>query len=255
MCIDSGYWAARTRTHCIRLSAGVHPSSLHGIAQSDAGVCFKLPHPTFSRLEVRRHRSQSFSRVSWHTVTKPTAHSSAQCSSMHKHTQQQQQRTDRSTRSSPSRCSAALSRQLQPAAPRTLYSSSRLVFAALWLCSIPLLWQLPGALAADGFSQYAIDWNIVSSSSTPAYSDLRADCVCALLNSTCTPNCCCDPNCPAAVVEGFRAQGSCLPEGPAAQQLAYCTSGDPLAKVGTRCWLLSSGHALCGWPCLYYAEL
>ncbi|WIA37923.1 hypothetical protein OEZ86_001300 [Tetradesmus obliquus] len=56
--------------------------------------------------------------------------------------------------------------------------------------------------------------------------------MCALLNSgTCTPNCCCDPACPAAVVAGFRAASSCLPEGPPPEQLAYCTPEEPFAKV------------------------
>jgi hypothetical protein len=75
-----------------------------------------------------------------------------------------------------------------------------------------------------------------TSSSDSNSTSLTSACMCALLNSgTCTPNCCCDPACPPSVVAGFRAAGSCLPEGPPPEQLAYCTPDEPFAKVRC-CW-------------------
>jgi hypothetical protein len=103
-----------------------------------------------------------------------------------------------------------------------------------------LLHQHPPAYAAATYAAYPIDWAAIesaaaddSSSSDSNSTSLTSSCMCALLNSgTCTPNCCCDPACPAFAVEGFRAASSCLPEGPPPEQLAYCTPDEPFAKVG-----------------------
>lgn len=107
-----------------------------------------------------------------------------------------------------------------------------------WLLKLALLLhQRPPAYAAASYATYPIDWAAIeadaSSSSDSNNTSLTSSCMCALLNSgTCTPNCCCDPACPAAVVAGFRAASSCLPEGPPPEQLAYCTPEEPFAKVG-----------------------
>lgn len=84
--------------------------------------------------------------------------------------------------------------------------------------------------AAYSLETYPVDWSLVPPSpETPV--NLTSNCICALLAGACTPNCCCDPACPASVVAEFRAADSCLPEGPPPEQLAYCTPDQPFAKV------------------------
>eukprot|EP00878_Enallax_costatus_P017874 GHUV01018785.1.p2 GENE.GHUV01018785.1~~GHUV01018785.1.p2 ORF type:complete len:135 (+),score=36.56 GHUV01018785.1:636-1040(+) len=86
---------------------------------------------------------------------------------------------------------------------------------------------------ANTSDTYAIDWTSVPA--TPAAeTDLgSSSCICALLGGSCTPNCCCDPACPASVVAEMRAADSCLPEGPPPEQLAYCAPDEPFAKVSS----------------------
>jgi hypothetical protein len=64
--------------------------------------------------------------------------------------------------------------------------------------------------------------------------DLDASCICDVLNATCTPGCCCDPDCPAAAVAAFKAGDGCLPEGAPPQQLDYCVPDDSFAQARAR---------------------
>lgn len=89
---------------------------------------------------------------------------------------------------------------------------------------------VPIAAAAIPFEQRPIDWSLVPDNPEAA-ANLSTSCICALLNGTCTPGCCCDPACPADLVQGFRAKGQCLPEGTPPQQLPYCVPAEPFAKV------------------------
>jgi hypothetical protein len=110
-----------------------------------------------------------------------------------------------------------------------------------------LLAGVPPAAAATPFPQFPVNWTNVPDTPQPA-ADLSSSCICALLNGTCTPGCCCDPACPPAVVSGHRAARSCLPEGPPPEQLTYCLPDEPFAHVrwggclGVRAW---PRHVLC----------
>jgi hypothetical protein len=101
-----------------------------------------------------------------------------------------------------------------------------------------LLWSLalygpllPLASAAIPFQQHPVDWTLVPAKPEAA-ANLTTSCICALLNGTCTPGCCCDSACPADLVQSFKAKGQCLPEGTPPQQLPYCVPAEPFAKVG-----------------------
>lgn len=114
-----------------------------------------------------------------------------------------------------------------------LWPQRRLLHCLAALPAITLLLLLlaaPAAHAALPFQQLAVDWSLVPDAPEAA-ANLSSSCICALLNSTCTPGCCCDPACPAELVQGFKAAGQCLPEGPPPQQLPYCIPAEPFAKV------------------------
>lgn len=89
------------------------------------------------------------------------------------------------------------------------------------------------AQAAGDAATIPIDWAAVPDT-LPAAKDLQANCICDVLPATCTPNCCCDPGCPAAAVAAARAAGTCLPEGAPPQQLEYCAPSDAFARVRVR---------------------
>jgi hypothetical protein len=82
---------------------------------------------------------------------------------------------------------------------------------------------------------YPIDWTAVPDAAAAAAAagarDLDGGCICDLLSGTCTPHCCCDPDCPEGVVAAFRAGAGCLPEGPQQQQLDYCAPAEAFAQV------------------------
>jgi hypothetical protein len=90
--------------------------------------------------------------------------------------------------------------------------------------------RIPTAAGVLPFQQAAVDWTLVPD--TPeAAANLTTSCICALLNGTCTPGCCCDAACPTELVQSFRAAGQCLPEGTPPQQLPFCVPAEPFAKV------------------------
>jgi hypothetical protein len=91
---------------------------------------------------------------------------------------------------------------------------------------------LPLAAAALPFQQQAVDWTLVPLEPEAA-ANLSTSCICALLNGTCTPGCCCDTACPTELIAGFESAGKCMPEGPPPQQLPYCVPAEPFAKVQT----------------------
>ncbi len=105
--------------------------------------------------------------------------------------------------------------------------------AGLLLLSVALSIGLlaPLAAAAIPFQQQSIDWTLVPDQPKAA-ADLSTSCICALLNGTCTPGCCCDPACPADLLQSFKDKGQCLPEGTPPQQLPYCVLAEPFAQVG-----------------------
>jgi hypothetical protein len=103
-----------------------------------------------------------------------------------------------------------------------------LLLCALTACNS----LLPLAAAALPFQQQAVDWNLVPTEPEAA-ANLSTSCICALLNGTCTPGCCCDTACPTELIAGFKAAGNCMPEGPPPQQLPYCVPAEPFAKVRT----------------------
>ena len=99
------------------------------------------------------------------------------------------------------------------------------------LAAVLLLASLNIVAAQIALQQYSVDWNNVYDKARPK--SLQSGCPCSLLNSTCTPGCCCDSNCPEAAVASFESAGSCLAHSFPQQQLAYCTDDGPFAKVST----------------------
>jgi hypothetical protein len=85
--------------------------------------------------------------------------------------------------------------------------------------------------SAASIAEYPIDWTSVPTAANPNVS-IQADCICKLQSTACTPNCCCDPDCPPPVAAAWNASYACLPEGPPPDQLAYCKPADPFAQVG-----------------------
>ncbi len=59
-------------------------------------------------------------------------------------------------------------------------------------------------------------------------------CVCDVLPGACDANCCCDVECPAAVVQAVVAAGNCLPAGPAPSTVQYCVDVDQFVGVNPR---------------------
>lgn len=114
------------------------------------------------------------------------------------------------------------------------HTARRAVLLLLWTLALygPLL---PLASAAIPFQQHPVDWTLVPAKPEAA-ADLSTSCICALLNGTCTPGCCCDSACTADLVQSFKAKGQCLPEGTPPQQLPYCVPAEPFAKVGQGLW-------------------
>lgn len=88
----------------------------------------------------------------------------------------------------------------------------------------------PPAAAAIPFQQTPVDWTLVPDKPEAA-ANLSTNCICALLNGTCTPGCCCDTACPTELIQGFRDAGQCLPEGTPPQQLPFCVPAETFAKV------------------------
>ncbi|GBF94811.1 hypothetical protein Rsub_07983 [Raphidocelis subcapitata] len=117
----------------------------------------------------------------------------------------------------------------QPRQPRPL---RRLAAARLLAVAVLVLAPAPAAAQAGPPPTYPIDWAAVPAAGGAAPAkDLAGSCLCDLLNATCTPYCCCDPDCPAGVVAAFQAGAGCLPEGPPQQQLDYCTPAEAFAQV------------------------
>ncbi|KAF8069700.1 Tctn1 [Scenedesmus sp. PABB004] len=111
---------------------------------------------------------------------------------------------------------------------------SRALLSALLACASLAAAAVGGARGENSFATFPVDWaRVPAAGAEPATAaNLTATCTCALLNAgACTPNCCCDPACPAPLVAGFRAAGACLPEGPPPEQLTYCTPDEPFARV------------------------
>lgn len=113
-----------------------------------------------------------------------------------------------------------------------------LVVVLVLLLSPPAAAQLPATTSSPLPPTYALDWarvpdaNSTGASDDGGGKDLEGGCICALINATCTPGCCCDPNCPPAAVGRFRASaGGCLPSGPPPAQLDYCRPADAFARV------------------------
>jgi hypothetical protein len=107
--------------------------------------------------------------------------------------------------------------------------------AVLLLCLLAALCTsaLPAA-AAIPFQQSTVDWTLVPDKPEAA-ANLSTSCICALLNGTCTPGCCCDTACPDELLQSFKDAGQCLPEGTPPQQLHYCVPAEPFAKASMRC--------------------
>jgi hypothetical protein len=113
--------------------------------------------------------------------------------------------------------------------------------AVLLLCLLALCTLALPAAAAIPFQQSAVDWTLVPDKPEAA-ANLSTSCICALLNGTCTPGCCCDTACPVELLQSFKDAGQCLPEGTPPQQLHYCIPAEPFAKASMRCkWSGLSG--------------
>lgn len=120
--------------------------------------------------------------------------------------------------------------------------------AVLLLCILAALCTLAHpAAAAIPFQQAPVDWTLAPD--TPeAAANLSTSCICALLNGTCTPGCCCDTACPVELLQSFKDAGQCLPEGTPPQQLPYCIPAEPFAKASMCCeqsGLHHTGLAVC----------
>lgn len=117
-----------------------------------------------------------------------------------------------------------------PAQPWAQHAASPGNQLLLLIPMIALTTLTPLAAAAIPFQQAPVDWTLVPDKPEAA-ANLSTNCICALLNGTCTPGCCCDTACPTELIQGFRDAGQCLPEGTPPQQLPFCIPAEPFAKV------------------------
>lgn len=120
---------------------------------------------------------------------------------------------------------ANLGKSVQTAAMRQML---RLHWSWILLCL-----TLPAIMGQDSFSKYSIDWTTVPTTTGSSSRSVSGTCVCKASVGSCTPNCCCDPECPAALVQQYKGEGSCLPEGPSPDQLQYCAASEPISKVSS----------------------
>jgi hypothetical protein len=76
---------------------------------------------------------------------------------------------------------------------------------------------------------YPLDW--VSVPAKASGKDLTANCICNLVQFSCDPDCCCDPDCEKAVVNATETAGACLPAGPPDETLDYCVRSSSVKRV------------------------
>jgi hypothetical protein len=108
----------------------------------------------------------------------------------------------------------------------------RACWRALLLAGCLGLQLLHPALSQDPLAKYALDWATVPNATADiAPRSITGACACKAAAGACTPNCCCDPDCPPALLQQYAAEGACLPEGSPPDQLQYCTAADTIAKV------------------------